>query len=128
MIDSDVELAAHLRGLELELHQPAVRADAARLDGLLHRDFTEFGRSGTVHSRASLFEHLAAEAAPATIVADDFALRRLGPSVALLNYRSAQRAADGALVRHTLRTSIWVRTDAGWQVSFHQGTATDPPA
>ena len=128
MTDSDVELAAHLQRLERELHQPAVRADAARLDALLHPGFTEFGRSGTVYSRASMFAHLAADAAPAAIVADDFALRRLSPSVALLNYRSAHRDCDGTLARHTLRTSIWVRTDVGWQMSFHQGTATGPPA
>jgi hypothetical protein len=128
MTESDAELGAHLRALEIELQQPAVRADAARLDALLHPEFTEFGRSGTVHSRASMFAHLAAETTPAAIVADDFALRRLGPAVALLNYRSAHRAPDGTLTRHTLRTSIWVHTAAGWQMSFHQGTATDPLA
>lgn len=127
MIESDTELAAHLQALEIELQLPAVRADRARLDALLHPEFTEFGRSGTVYSRAGMFAHLGAETTPATIVASDFALRRLGPTVALLNYRSAHRAPDGVLGRHTLRTSIWVHTDGGWQMSFHQGTATDPP-
>ena len=126
MIDSDSDLFAHLRSLELELHQPAVRADAARLDQLLHADFVEVGRSGMVYSRASMFSHLAGETVPAVIVADHFALRRLSTSVALLNYRSAHQSADGSLMRHTLRTSIWQRSDPGWQMSFHQGTATEP--
>ena len=126
MAGSDADLLAHLRALEVELHHPAVRGDAARLDQLLHPEFVEYGRSGTVYSRADMFAHLLAEAAPATIVADEFSLRSLGASVALLTYRSAHRTDDGALVRHTLRTSIWLRTEAGWQMSFHQGTATDP--
>jgi len=128
MTETDTELAGHLRALEIELHLAAVRADAARLEALLHPEFAEFGRSGTVYSRASLVAHLAAETTPATLVADEFALRRLSPSVALLNYRSAHRCPDGALTRHTLRTSIWVHGVAGWQMAFHQGTATDPVA
>ena len=126
MAESDADLFAHLQSLEVALHQPAGRGDAARLDQLLHPEFVEFGRSGTVYSRADMFAHLLAEDAPATIVADDFALRSLGASVALLTYRSAHRTDDGTLMRHTLRTSIWLRTDAGWQMSFHQGTATEP--
>lgn len=35
-----------LQALEIELHQPAIRHDAQRVDALLHQDFTETGRSG----------------------------------------------------------------------------------
>ena len=120
------DLLVHLRALEVELHQASTRGDAARLEQLLHADFVEFGRSGTVYSRVDVLAHLAAETALADIAADGFALRFLSETVALLTYRSAQRMPDGPLARHTLRTSIWQLADAGWQVSFHQGTATEP--
>jgi hypothetical protein len=31
-------------------------------------------------------------------------------------------ADDGALERHTLRTSLWQSTGQGWQLRFHQGS------
>ncbi len=120
------DLLVHLRALESELHRPSTRADVVRLEQLLHADFVEVGRSGTVYSRADMFAHLGAETAPADIVADAFVYRSLAEDVGLLTYRSAHRMADGALARHTLRTSIWQRGEAGWQMRFHQGTATDP--
>ena len=125
MSDADVDLLAALRALEVELHQPAARTDAARLDALLHPEFREFGRSGRAYSRADIFSHLLEATSHATVVADRFALRRLAPEVALLTYRAAHRGADGGLEHHTMRTSIWQRGGAGWQMSFHQGTATE---
>jgi hypothetical protein len=54
----------------------------------------------------------------------DFDLVVLGEGVALLTYLSAHMNVSGNLHRHTLRSSIWVRTAAGWQIRFHQGTPT----
>ncbi len=125
MSDSDVDLIATLRALEVELHQPAARSDAARLDAVLHPEFREFGRSGRGYSRADMFAHLLDATSHATVVADRFALRRLAQDVALLTYRAAHRGTDGGLERHTLRASIWQRSGDGWQMSFHQGTATE---
>ena len=116
-----------LRALELQLHLPAVRSDAAALDRLLHADFAEIGRSGRAYTRAEMLAHLLAPddaQPPVTIVADAFVLSELAPGVALLNYRSAHRAAGGGLQRHTLRSSLWLHTPQGWQLRFHQGTAT----
>ena len=119
-------LLSQLQALEVELHQPLVRSDAARLDALLHEDFREFGRSGADYTKASILSHLLAASAHANVIADRFEVRRLGDAVALLTYRSAHRLADGTLGRFTLRSSIWVHSPAGWQMSFHQGTPTDP--
>ncbi len=121
-------LLAELRALELQLHQPAVRSDAAALARLLHADFAEIGRSGRAYTRADMVAHLLEPddaQPPVTIVADAFALSLLAPGVALLNYRSAHRAAAGGLQRHTLRSSLWLHTPLGWQMRFHQGTATE---
>ena len=71
-----------------------------------------------------MFAHLLEARSHATVVADRIALRRLAPDVGLLTYRAAHRGGDGGLQRHTLRRSIRQRGDHGWQMSFHQGTAT----
>ena len=113
-----------LQGLEVELHKPSARADASRLDALLHDDFREIGRSGARYGKADILSQLPAEARHAVVVADRFELKRLGEDIALLTYRSARLLADGTLDRYTLRASVWERSAAGWRMSFHQGTPT----
>ena len=115
-----------LQALEVELHTPAVRSDAARLGALLHDDFREFGRSGGVHTKADVLSQLPQEAQPNTLFAGRFEIAWLGEAAALLTYRSAQRLADGTFDRWTLRTSVWERSAPGWQMRFHQGTPTAP--
>ncbi|GKT00016.1 nuclear transport factor 2 family protein [Acidovorax sp. SUPP3434] len=123
---SDTSLLPLLQALEVELHRPAARQDAARLDALLHDDFREFGRSGAVYTKADLLSQLPVQAQHAVVVADRFEVRRLGEFAALLTYRSAQRSDDGTLERWTLRTSVWERSARGWQMRFHQGTPAAP--
>ncbi len=129
MASADDALLAHLRALEIELQQPAIRRDAARVEQLLHADFVERGRSGKVYTRDDMLAHLRDESAPADIVSDGFALSMLQPTLARLDYASAHRAPDGSLTLHALRMSIWQATDGGWQLWFHQGTAVQgrPP-
>ncbi|EZP56041.1 nuclear transport factor 2 family protein [Delftia sp. RIT313] len=125
----DDRLLQHLQALEVRLHDPQVRSDAGQLQALLHEDFLEFGRSGGVHDRAATVDSLAAAlpaGPPARLVSGGFALARLGPDSALLTYRSASVAEDGTAGRHTLRSSVWLRTALGWQMRFHQGTPTAP--
>jgi hypothetical protein len=122
----DAALLTLLRAFEIELHNPAARINATRLNALLHDDFAEVGRSGTAYSKAGILSFLLAEAQHADVVADRFKLRRLGAAAALLTYRSAHRLANGALDRYTLRTSVWELSPLGWQLSFHQGTPTAP--
>ena len=124
MTATDASLLQKLQALEVELHQPAARGDAARLSALLYDDFVEFGRSGTSYSKTDILSRLPAEAQHATIVADRFELRRLADGVALVTYRSAHLLGDGTLDRFTRRSSVWQRTGLGWQMRFHQGTPT----
>ena len=125
------ELLQALRSLETELHRTEVRADRTRMDALLHPNFVEFGRSGTVWTReATLDEFSDAQAAAQgpTIHAQDFELRRLAPGLALLTYRSAHVEADGRCDRWSLRSSLWQRDSVGdWRLRFHQGTAAEAP-
>lgn len=126
MQSSEKSLLQLLKTLEVELHKPAARTDAARLNALLHDDFREFGRSGGAYAKAEILSRLPAEAQHAVFVADNFEVRSIGESVALLTYRSAHQQADGTLDAFTLRSSLWERTTLGWQMSFHQGTPTAP--
>ena len=126
MQHSEENLLGQLQALEVELHQPAARGDAARLEVLLHEEFQEIGRSGTAYSKADVVALLLSAEQHARVIADGFLVRRLAADVALLTYRSAHALPDGTLHRHTLRSSIWQHSDDGWQLSFHQGTATKP--
>ena len=126
MRQPEASLLSQLQALEVELHQPVVRGDAARLDVLLHEEFHEFGRSGAAYAKDDILARLPAAAQHVRVVADNFLVRRLAADVGLLTYRSAHALPDGTLHRHTLRSSIWQRCDVGWRMSFHQGTPTEP--
>lgn len=128
MSEAKTRLLEQLSALELALQRPEVRGDVQALEALLHPQFGEIGRSGRRYSRAAIIELLLAET-PSTgsTLSQDFSLQLLAEDVALLGYRSAHRGADGGLVRHTWRHSIWQRAvDGGWQLRFHQGTPTEP--
>jgi hypothetical protein len=71
-----------------------------------------------------MLENLAGESAPGPIWSQDFKVDIIAGDVALLTYRSAVANADGQLSHHALRSSLWQRSARGWQMRFHQGTAT----
>lgn len=118
-------LFEHLRGLEVALHQPAVRADIHCLDDLLHPSFVEIGRSGRRYSKADMLRELPRAQPSDAIWSQDFAVDEIADGVALLTYRSAHMDENGQLSRYTLRSSLWQRAESGWQLRFHQGTPTD---
>ena len=101
------------------------------MEMLLHPDFEEFGRSGTRYSREDVLQEFGPASTPPAIRAEHFRLVELAEGIALLTYVSAHVDAGGNAHRQTLRSSLWVLTDAGWQMRFHQGTpalgaAVDP--
>jgi hypothetical protein len=113
---ADQEVQAVIE-LELRLLQSQVRAEPGEVEMLLHPDFSEFGASGRHWGRSEVIAALAAEEPVAEEpVATDMAGTRLAGDVIHLTYVS-QRAG-----RRALRSSIWLRTPAGWRVYFHQGT------
>jgi hypothetical protein len=114
-----------LRKLEVSLHQPELRSDRDQVDRLLHESFFEFGRSGQMYTKAEILEVLSAESSEEAIYSGDYSLTMIEDGVALLTYKSAQINANGELSRYTLRSSLWQYTEPGWQMRFHQGTATN---
>ncbi len=122
----NLSLLATLRELECELHQPECRKDRERLAQLLAPDFKEFGRSGASYTRDHELMSLPSDPEPPQIHAQDFVVKPLSDSIALLTYRSAYVNPSGELFRHTNRSSIWRLESSGWRMVFHQGTPTDP--
>jgi hypothetical protein len=123
---TDDEVLETLRELESQLHLEATRRDTTRMRKLLHPDFEEFGRSGRRFSREEvLTEFASADAQLPRVVSGDFELARFGEQAALITYVSAHLDRSGHAYRHTLRSSLWVMTEEGWQMRFHQGTPTD---
>jgi hypothetical protein len=124
-------LLERLQGLEIELHRLETRRDRGRLEQLLHPDFVEVARSGRCYSRSEVLAEFSTDdgAVLETVRAGNFELAELRPGCALLIYSSAHEGPDGELYRRTLRSSLWVETEGGWQMRFHQGTAVEaaPP-
>ncbi len=121
---TSASLSGTLIGLERQLLDPAVRADARLLGALLHPAFVEVGRSGVRYSRAEVLREFATSAPTYRVAGTDWAVSEVAPGVALVTYRTEHVGvrADGA--RPTLRVSLWVRREDGtWTVRFHQGTA-----
>ncbi len=113
-----------LISLERELHKAETRRNRKRMEALLHPDFVEFGRSGARYSRTDVLEEFGPDSTLPTIHSEHFQMVLLAEGVALLTYVSAHLDAHGNAHRHTLRSSLWVLTEAGWQMRFHQGTPT----
>lgn len=122
--NNDLMLLDELRNLETELHTIEARGNRQRMEALLHPDFVEFGRSGRRYTRADILNEFAPTSVFPTVRSGNFDLAVLAEGVALLTYASAHEDADGEQSRHTLRSSVWVRTKLGWQMRFHQGTPT----
>ena len=122
----DNDLLARLVALETELHRLETRRNRSRLEQLLHADFVEVARSGRRYSRAEVLEEFSPPAAAlAPVHAEQFEMVRAGPKAVLLTYVSAHRTATGELHRRTIRSSLWIETETGWQMRFHQGTPAD---
>jgi hypothetical protein len=122
----NLSLLATLRELECEINQPECRKDRERLAQLLAPDFKEFGRSGASYTRDHTLISLPSDPDPPQIHTQDFVVKPLSDSIALLTYRSAYVNPSGELFRHTNRSSIWRLELSDWRMVFHQGTPTDP--
>jgi len=120
-VSADVSIEDHLRALEEELLQPAVRKTASRVDALLADDFLEFGSSGRVFDKHDIIDILKSES-PARRSLTDFRALPLGPGVVLTTYRATSYAPSGEQPIHSLRSSVWRLVDGRWQIVFHQGT------
>ena len=95
------------------------------MNELLHPAFVEFGRSGRRYDRADIVDEFSSGGDLGRIDAGAFSISELADGVALVTFISSHVDASGVRSRATLRSSLWVRTAAGWQLRFHQGTPMD---
>jgi hypothetical protein len=120
-----VNLSPAVEAGELALLDPEVRASAARTAALLHPGFTEFGRSGRRWGRESIVTLLAAEGEPAPdtgVTVSELRGVPLAPDLVHLTFITERGGS------RTNRSSLWRRTEDGWQLWFHQGTPTEEPS
>jgi glyoxylase I family protein len=125
---TDDVTARFLIDREEALLSPDTRASATELDGLLDKDFLEFGRSGGVYDREAIIAALTSEVDGRRCrrrTMDRAQVRFVASDVALLTYRSTRQGTDGDTLT-TLRSSLWVKRDGVWRMTFHQGTPTAP--
>lgn len=115
MPTDDPDAAVVVR-LELELLDPAIRADASAVRARLHPEFREVGASGRLWDVGTTAAALAEETGDEAIETSDLEHFRLAPEVILLTYTTRR---SGVVAR---RSSIWTRAVGQWQLRYHQGT------
>ncbi|OZC66495.1 DUF4440 domain-containing protein [Rhodococcus sp. 15-725-2-2b] len=110
--DNDVSTVLDL---ERELQTAECRRDRERLARLLADDFTEVGASGTVWDKSSILDMLGSEGSVEIEMIEPVG-RVIGPDYVLLQWISRTSKM------HARRTSLWRRTNTGWELVHHQGT------
>ncbi|WP_256991210.1 DUF4440 domain-containing protein [Rhodococcus sp. 06-235-1A] len=101
--------------LERELQTAECRRDRARLARLLADDFTEVGASGAVWDKSSILDMLGNEN-PVDIEVIELSGREISVEFVLVHWISR------TLTMRARRTSLWRRTETGWESVHHQGT------
>jgi hypothetical protein len=109
--------------LELELLDPAVRADTLRLDALLAEDFLEVGATGRSFGKSDVLARLPQESGVSFSVGHMQA-HLLASEVVLVTYSAERTCQDQS--HASLRSSLWVKNTNGWQMRYHQGTCKEP--
>ena len=104
------------RALETSLHRKEIRNSRARVSELIADDFVEFGKSGAVYHKEDTLNALEDEQIDLEIEVSEFVAREVSSYVVLVTYKST---AEGVTA---IRSSIWVKRDGRWQMTFHQGT------
>ncbi len=115
-----MDVGETLRELEASLLTNVVRKDRARVGELLAEEFREFGRSGTVYTKAEILAFLQEEK-EVFVTMKEFACEIVAEGVALVTYRSERAESSGETLA-ALRSSLWVWRGGRWKMVFHQGT------
>lgn len=90
-------------------------SDKSWLEKMLHKDFTECGKSGYIMTRAEVIKSLLKCECDRDIAVYNFESRLISDNTAIIHYYTV---SDNKFV---YRTSIWVKTNT-WQLYFHQAS------
>lgn len=107
-----------LQRLEESLWRSETRFNRDYMERILAPNFFEFGRSGKVYSRAEIIAAQSIEI-HCTLPLQDFSVHSLSPDVVLVTYISKVFDQEWEFAN---RSSIWIKSESGWQLAFHQGT------
>ncbi|TFE02336.1 DUF4440 domain-containing protein [Jeotgalibacillus salarius] len=102
---------------EKELLDNTKRLSLKDLDGLIHEEFLEFGKSGGTFRKADLMTEGGAGTIDVEVLGFD--IRPLSEDTVQAIYQSRNKVT-GAVAN---RCSIWKKEKVGRQMIFHQGTA-----
>lgn len=109
----------YLTHLEEGLWLPGTRFDREWMEQILHPEFGEVGRSGQVYTREETLE-TAAIRLEIELPLGGYRMDLIDEDVALVRYVSQATYEGESLPAE--RTSVWVNTNEGWRLRFHQGT------
>ena len=112
-----------LKSREPIFHRPEFGTARADFERMMHPDFREIGASGRCYSREFVLGELEKrhqEPHEEAWQTSDFYCRELANEIFLLTYTLIQNK-----IRKTRRSTLWQRTEVGWQILFHQGTIVE---
>jgi hypothetical protein len=95
------------------------RSDLDWMDHILHPEFSEVGMSGQTYTRDDTLSTARTEVS-AWLPLEGYRLELIDEDVAMARYTTRQ--SSNGVERRTQRTSVWVNTNDGWRLRFHQGT------
>jgi hypothetical protein len=101
-------------------HRPEHGVTRRDFEPMIAADFWEVGASGRRYSREHalhVLEQRSKEQRDDVWETSEFRCQQLADNLYLLTYTLLQDR-----IRLTRRSTIWRRTEGGWQVVFHQGT------
>jgi hypothetical protein len=123
MPQEEVEM---FKNFETSLHKKEVRNSREKVGRLIADDFIEFGKSGGIFYKKDTLDGLEGEKADLEIEVTDFTARTLAPEVVLTTYKATMIDSDNATKVSTNRSSVWIKRNGRWQITFHQGTKSQP--
>lgn len=120
-----LDILEQLKSREPIFHRPEFGTTRPDFDRMMHPEFWEIGASGRRYSREFVLAEL--ERRYQSPREDNwetggFHCRRLANNLYLLTYTLIQNK-----IRKTRRSTIWLQTEVGWQILFHQGTIVEEP-
>jgi hypothetical protein len=115
------QVLEELSAREPIFHRPEFGTSRADFERMTADDFWEIGASGRRYSRERVLDALeqrySGGAYEDVWETSGFECRRLAGNVYLLTYTLVQDR-----VRVTRRSTIWRKSNDGWQILYHQGT------
>lgn len=107
--------------LEMSLWLQETRFNYKYMDGILHPDFMEFGKSGNTYNKQDILDNMDGTI-KAKLPFKDLKVKQIGEGAFLLTYQAELIENDRKIV--TNRSSIWISGET-FQLLFHQGTLVD---